>query len=98
MPLAVAHARAGERDKARALLDELHGMGSNRYIPPSWFALIHMNLGEMDRAFEWLDRALEARALYLLHLKVSPLYDPVRGDPRYQDLVLRMNFPQRDGV
>jgi hypothetical protein len=44
----------------------------------------------------WLERAFQARDVYLVHLKVSPLYDLVRGDLRFQDLLRRMNFPPQD--
>lgn len=94
--LAVAHARAGARGKAEVLLKELQGVARQRHIPPCWFAMIHMHLGELDRAMEWLDTAFKTRDVYLVHLKVSPLFDPVRGDPRYPDLLRRMNFPPDD--
>jgi hypothetical protein len=62
-------------------------------VPPCWFSMIHMELGELDRAFEWLEKAYAVRDGYLVHMKVSPQFDAVRGDPRFQDLLGRMNFP-----
>lgn len=59
--LAVAYGRAGKHDQARALLNELHGVARQRHIPPCWFAMIYMNLGEIDRAMEWLETAFQAR-------------------------------------
>jgi hypothetical protein len=78
------------------LLDELHGMARQRHIPPCWFAMIYMNLGEIDRAMEWLETAFQARDVYLVHLKASPMFDLVRGDARYPNLLQRMNFPQKE--
>jgi hypothetical protein len=49
-------------------------------------------LGEADRAFEWLDRALEDRRGWLAYLKVEPLLDPIRGDPRFGRLLERMRL------
>lgn len=51
-----------------------------------------MGLGEKDRAFEWQEKAYEER-VFLHHLKVWPLWDPLRDDPRFRDLLRRMNYP-----
>ena len=45
-----------------------------------------------DRAFEWLDKTYEARYSGLSYLKVMPVLDPIRDDPRFQDLLRRMNL------
>jgi len=60
------------------------------YVSPMDFAIHYAQLGETDQAFEWLERAYEARDLSLL--KVDPYWDPLRDDPRFQDLLLRMNL------
>jgi DNA-binding winged helix-turn-helix (wHTH) protein/tetratricopeptide (TPR) repeat protein len=91
--LAIAHARVGDEKQARALLKEVQGLARTRHIPPTWFAMIYMNLGDIDRAFEWLDRAVAARDGYALQLKVSPLYDPLRSDPRFAELLQRIRLP-----
>ena len=56
-------------------------------------AIIHAGLGEKDQAFEWLEKAYEVRDLGMVFLKVDPTLDPLRSDPRFQDLLRRMNFP-----
>jgi TolB-like protein/DNA-binding winged helix-turn-helix (wHTH) protein/tetratricopeptide (TPR) repeat protein len=91
--LALSAGRAGERERAKGLLTELQALAKRRYVPPCWFSMIHMELGELDRAFEWLEKAYAVRDGYLVHMKVSPQFDAVRGDPRFQDLLGRMNFP-----
>jgi TolB-like protein/DNA-binding winged helix-turn-helix (wHTH) protein/tetratricopeptide (TPR) repeat protein len=91
--LATAHARAGRPAAARTLLDELDGLARQRHVPASWFAGIHVSLGEIDRAVEWLETGFRARDAYLVQLQVNPAYDPIRGDARYHDLVRRMKFP-----
>jgi TolB-like protein/DNA-binding winged helix-turn-helix (wHTH) protein/Tfp pilus assembly protein PilF len=93
-PLAIARARTGERETAKALLDELHGRATLRHIPPSWFAMIYMNLGDVDRAVQWLETAFRTRDVYLVQLGVGPQFDPIRGDARYAALLRRMNFPE----
>jgi serine/threonine-protein kinase len=60
------------------------------YVPLRDFALAYGALGEMDQAFEWLEKAFEEYELG--YLKVDPYYDPLRDDPRFQDLLRRMNL------
>jgi TolB-like protein/Tfp pilus assembly protein PilF len=91
--LAVAQARAGEQEKARALLDELHAAARRGPLRPSWYAMIHMSLGEVDEAMTWLERAFEQRDLKTLQLRVSPIFDPLRGDARFEHLLRRIRFP-----
>jgi len=56
--------------------------------------LIYAGLGEKDHAFEWLERAYEDGDMGMLSLRIDPPLDPLRSDPRFQDLVRRMNFPR----
>ena len=53
----------------------------------------HIGLNQKDRAFEWLEKAYDDRNLILGNLKTQPIYDPLRSDRRFQDLLRRMNFP-----
>jgi hypothetical protein len=55
--------------------------------------VIYGGLGELDQAFEWLDRAYEEQDWFLVWLEVDPMYDPLRGDPRFATLLDRMSFP-----
>jgi tetratricopeptide (TPR) repeat protein len=92
--LALAQAAAGSRDGAKRLLDELYEAARRRYVPPVWFARVHMALGDRDLAFEWMEKGFQARDGSLVHLKVSPIFDRIRGDARFPDLLRRMNFPR----
>ncbi|MBZ5563531.1 MAG: tetratricopeptide repeat protein [Acidobacteriia bacterium] len=56
-------------------------------------ASLYARLGEKDRAFEWLEKAYKEREVEMVFLRVSPNMDPIRSDPRFQDLLRRMNFP-----
>ncbi len=89
----VAQAQAGQIQEAREVLDFLQERRQDRYVPGTMIAVIHATLGETDAAFEWLDRAYEERDYFLLWLKVDPMYDPLRKDPRFAALLERMNFP-----
>ncbi len=54
---------------------------------------IYIGLGEIDEAFQWLEKAREEQSVWL-YLRIDPRYDPLRSDPRFQDLLRRMNFPE----
>jgi hypothetical protein len=56
-------------------------------------ALIYAALGEKDEAFAWLEKSFEARDKGLTFLKIDPCLDPLRSDPRFQDLIRRVGFP-----
>jgi eukaryotic-like serine/threonine-protein kinase len=64
------------------------------YISPYRIANHYALLGENDQAFDWLDKACEERAISLVQLKVDPQMDGLRRDPRYEELLRRIGFPQ----
>jgi TolB-like protein/DNA-binding winged helix-turn-helix (wHTH) protein len=63
-------------------------------ISPGMLAQVYSYLGDRDQVFEWLEKAYEEREAYLPGLKVDAFWDNIRPDPRFQDLVRRLNFPQ----
>ena len=73
-------------------LDYLKEKSKQAYVSPRSIAAIHGQLGEMDQAFEWLERAYEERDGILVYLNTAPFFDSLRDDPRFQDLLLRMNL------
>jgi TolB-like protein/Flp pilus assembly protein TadD len=83
---------AGEADEARAVLRRLHEMAVQGYVPPSSFAWVYLGLGEMDTAFEWLNRAVEVCDQFLMQIKSYPFLEPIRADPRFAELVRKMNL------
>ena len=85
-------ALAGQPGEARKALASLDADSRVRYVEPVDRALVHLGLGEKERAFEWLDRALEQRTSWLRILKVDPRLDPLRSDPRFQALLKRMKL------
>ncbi len=88
--LANALAVAGKREEAWTVL------GRVQNVPWRTFgaALVHAGLGEKDEAFHSLQKAIELRAPLVILLKVDPLFDSLRHDPRFQNLLHRMNLPQ----
>jgi eukaryotic-like serine/threonine-protein kinase len=94
-PLYVAHlghayALAGEAYGARRALAELGEMARRQYVSAYYFAIIHLGLGKLDEALKWLEKAYEERAGFLAYLKVEPLFDPLRTEARFQDLLRRV--------
>ncbi len=89
-----ALARAGKRREAFKLLGELQARSQQQYVPPFLFTILYEALGDQQRAIESLEEAFEDRSWFLRMLKVEPVLDPLRSDPRFQDLLRRMNFPE----
>jgi tetratricopeptide (TPR) repeat protein len=89
-----ARALAGQRDEALAIVTQLMELSKRQYVSSYEVARIYAGLGDHDQVFTWLDRAYEERASWMAYLQVDPTLDPFRSDPRFQDLLRRMNFPE----
>lgn len=87
-----AYAALGQRDEAQTVLDQLTQLGKRRYVSPYYIAAIYTGLGEKEQALAWLDRACESRSEGLVWLKVDPLFDTLRTDPRFADLLRRVGL------
>jgi eukaryotic-like serine/threonine-protein kinase len=88
-----AYAASGKRDEASRTLGQLKEIARQRYVPAYAFALLYAGLGEKDQAFQWLERSYQDRAFDMTYLKVDPLIDNLRSDPRFADLVRRVGIP-----
>jgi hypothetical protein len=73
-------------------LQELQELARKAYVPPSSFASIYFGLGEIDRGFDWLEKAVDERDGLIVHIHVDPGYDPLRSHPRFQALLRKMNL------
>jgi TolB-like protein/DNA-binding winged helix-turn-helix (wHTH) protein/Tfp pilus assembly protein PilF len=87
-----AYAVSGQAEEAKKILDELKKISKRRYVSSYEIAVIYAGLGDKDKALEWLERAYEERASFLIFLKVDPRLDSLRPDPRFQDLLRRMGL------
>jgi tetratricopeptide (TPR) repeat protein len=92
--LGFIYASMGKTDEAKEILELLLELSQHRYIAPVSLAIIYGALGQMDQAFEWMEKGYEVRDDYLMTLQVAPRLDSLRSDPRFQDLANRMNFPK----
>ena len=90
-----AYAVSGKTKEARQVLSDLHDLSesreaeSRRYVSPYTVAAIHAGLGDKDQAFKWLEQANEERDVWLMNLKVDPVFAKLRSDKRFQDLLTR---------
>ncbi len=86
--------KLGRNDEARALLNELLKLSETRFVPPNHLALIYNGLGETDKTFEWLEKGFEQRDPKIAFLRVEPKWNNLRNDPRFIELMRKMNFEQ----
>jgi serine/threonine protein kinase/TolB-like protein/Tfp pilus assembly protein PilF len=92
--LGYAYAMAGERDEALRMADGLKRLWKQRDPDAAYeLARAYAGLGDRDRALEWLDKAYQERYPSVRVVRIDPQFDGLRSDPRFQDLVRRMNFP-----
>jgi serine/threonine-protein kinase len=91
--LAAGEAARGNRTEALRLVKKLEALSRATYVRPELIAAVYVRLGDRDKAFEWLDKAYEARSPYLLALKVDRQWNPIRNDPRFARLVRQIGLP-----
>ncbi len=82
----------GQAAEARAVLERLRALAGQRYVPPTSFAWLHLGLGEIDEAFVWMDKAVDAPDRMMSPIKTYPFFDPIRSDPRFTALLRKMNL------
>ena len=92
--LAHCYAASGRSSEARALLAELEARSADSWVSPIGLALVHLSLGERDRAFDELEHAYTVRAYRLLEIGVDPRWDSLRHDPRFRDVLRRMGLEE----
>jgi len=93
--LGLALGQAGKAAEARAVLEQLHAAADRHLcVPPSSFAFTYLGLGDVDDAFVWLDRAVDGRDRMIIPIQSYPFLDPLRGDPRYGELLRKLKMPR----
>jgi DNA-binding winged helix-turn-helix (wHTH) protein/TolB-like protein/tetratricopeptide (TPR) repeat protein len=96
MDLGRAYGRAGRRQEALAVLSRLDDLARRRHVAPFQRAMIHVGLGDREQAFHFLHQAADQRSWYMSWLKVDPMLDPLRSDPRYAALLRRVGLSGAD--
>jgi serine/threonine-protein kinase len=92
--LAYAYAVSGNREEARKGLEELLALPKDRPLPAFDLAMIYTGMGRKREAFEWLERAYQEHHYRLIYIGVDPIFDPLRTDARFADLIRRIGLPQ----
>ncbi len=91
--LGYSHAKAGRKAEAEQVLERLVELSKTGHISTHNMLIIYAGLGDVEQAIGWLGKMYEARAGYLIYLKVHPVFATLRSHPRFQDIVNRMNLP-----
>jgi len=84
-----ALAIAGDKAGAQQMLAKLEQTSRTHYVPALYFAAVYTGLGDNEQTFSWLEKAFEEQDDHLVYLGVDPIADPLRGDPRFQQLMKR---------
>jgi tetratricopeptide (TPR) repeat protein len=92
MELASAYLAAGREKDAQPLVDEVKGRVGKMYVPVYQVAAYYARRGDHDEAMRWLQRAYDDESAHLIWMKVDPLMDPLRNDPRFQHLLKQVGF------
>ncbi len=87
-----AYAISQKTDQANKALEELNDFSKQQYVSPYELAAIHVALGNNDEAFQLLEKAYTEHSFHFVNLNVSPQFQSVRSDPRFQDLVRRIGL------
>jgi tetratricopeptide (TPR) repeat protein len=90
--LGLAYGLAGRKAEAIKVLNELHELNKSRYVTPAALVNVYIGLGDKEQAFVWLEKAFQERSNFVAFLKVFPLLDSIRSDPRFDDLIRRVGL------
>ena len=88
--LICAHVAVGEGDEATRLFEALEERARKEYVPPFAYALAYIGLGDLESAFAWLERGVEQHDEMMAENFLDPLFDPLKGDARYDRLLARL--------
>ncbi|MFN7929025.1 MAG: tetratricopeptide repeat protein [Blastocatellia bacterium] len=91
--LGVAQALAGQTQEARQTLAELLRRNAEQRVQPFHLASVYTALGEREQAFAWLELAVQERGVWVLFLPLDPLFDRLRSDARFTNLLTRIGLP-----
>src|SRR5262249_21955327 len=86
------YGRSGDQANAQRALAKLKQLSRRRQVDPFALSLAYVGMSRQQQALTWLEKAVEQRSPALSSLKVDPIYDPLRTDPRFQDLLRRIGL------
>jgi eukaryotic-like serine/threonine-protein kinase len=91
--LGFTYGMVGRKADAERMLVRVQQLSKRQFISPGIYVMIYTGLGDKDRAFQWLDRALELRDPVVEFLRGDPSFDSLRGDQRFKDLIKKVGLP-----
>jgi eukaryotic-like serine/threonine-protein kinase len=92
--LALSLAKSGRRDEAIKLLNQLKRESGERYVPSYAIAVIYLGLGEKDEALNWLEKDIAEHSTQATYYAIVPELDDVRPEPRFKEMLRRLNLPE----
>jgi serine/threonine-protein kinase len=92
--VAYIYGRAGRRNESLKLLQELKARSASERISPMSFARINVGLGNKEEAFAWLQKCNNEQSDHMLHIAADPIMDPLRSDPRFDELLRSIGLPR----
>ncbi len=92
--LGFAYGVAGMKEEAFKILEQLDELSKDRYVGPIFRAVMWMELGEKNKALDYLEKAYEERDSFMAWLKVWPVFDSLRAEPRFQAMLKKMNLDE----
>jgi TolB-like protein/DNA-binding winged helix-turn-helix (wHTH) protein len=87
------YARGDYKGAIRDWMKKWDALSKRQHLPTFWAAFMYANLGDKDAAFAWLGKAYQEHDWCILWLKNDPIWDPIRSDPRFKDLLRRVSLP-----
>lgn len=96
--LGFVYAKMGDRPSAEKMVSDLEGLLGKEYVSPMLFALVHAALDNQAAAFQWLDKAIEARSSRIVHLKVDPAFDKLKSESRFLSTLSSLNLLRHLGA
>jgi serine/threonine protein kinase/TolB-like protein/Tfp pilus assembly protein PilF len=91
--LGYTYAMAGRKSEALKTVSDLEALAGRRYSSSVRIACVYVGLGDKERAFEWLEKGYAGRSDHLTQLKTDPMFDSLRSDQRFADLLRRVGLP-----
>ncbi|HLJ29879.1 MAG TPA: tetratricopeptide repeat protein [Candidatus Angelobacter sp.] len=90
--LGLAYGSVGKKGQTEKIVEAFKAGAKKRYVPATYFGMLYAGLGDRDQALTWLEKAYEERADGLTWINVDPMLDPLRNQPRFQELVKRIGL------
>lgn len=90
--IGIIYAEMGDREKAQEILDELLSRSEQMYVAPTLIAVLYFSLGEDDMGFQMLEEAHKVYDNWVRLIKVEPIFDRVRSDPRFEEMLIKRGF------